>query len=193
MIHFTNGYELTTALTNILIFIVSIYSYLNTKDKKWKLFFLLLTIDSFLGVIVHGIVMSITLHNILWVILTILFVLSTNTLLTIFVDIKSKIAVLLSIALSIILLIEFYLGIKFLLTFTMYTLIVSIITFIFMIKNNNYKNKIYFILAYISQVIGGIFLLSNIELWLLNHNGFYHIFMALTILFFYIGIKKQLK
>ncbi len=193
MIHFTSGYELTTALTNILIFIVSIYSCLKTKDKKWKLFFLLLTIDSFLGVIVHGIVMSITLHNILWVILTILFVLSTNTLLTIFVDIKSKIAVLLSIALSIILLIEFYLGMKFLLTFTMYTLIVSIITFIFMIKNNNYKNKIYFILAYISQVIGGIFLLSNIELWLLNHNGFYHIFMALTILFFYIGIKKQLK
>ena len=193
MIHFTSGYELTTALTNILIFIASIYSYLNTKDKKWKLFFLLLTIDSFLGVIVHGIVMSITLHNILWVILTILFVLSTNTLLTIFVDIKSKIAVLLSIALSIILLIEFYLGIKFLLTFTMYTLIVSIITFIFMIKNNNYKNKIYFILAYISQVIGGIFLLSNIEFCLLNHNGFYHIFMALTILFFYIGIKKQLK
>jgi len=190
MIHFTSGYELTTALTNILIFIVSIYSYLNIKDKKWKLFFLLLTNDSFLGVIVHGIVMSIALHNILWVILTILFVLSTNTLLTIFVDIKSKIAILLSIALSIILLIEFYLGMKFLLTFTMYTLIVSIITFIFMIKNNNYKHKIYFILAYISQVIGGIFLLSDIELWLLNHNGFYHIFMALTILFFYIGIKK---
>ncbi len=189
MINFTSSYELTTALTNILIFIVSFYSYINIKDKKWKLFFLLLTIDSFLGVIVHGIVMSTTLHNILWVILTILFVLSTNTLLTIFVDIKSKIAVLLSIALSIVLLIEFYLDMKFLLTFTMYTLIVSIITFIFMIKTNNY-NKTYFIIAYISQVIGGIFLLSDIELFLLNHNGYYHIFMALTVLFFYIGIKK---
>ena len=64
-----------------------------------------------------------------------------------------------------------------------------IITFYSIIKNN-YKNKIWFIIGYLVQVIGGIIFLSKISIPYLNYNGIYHLFMALTLIFFTIGIKR---
>ena len=61
----TKGFELTTAITNLIIFIVSICCYKNIKKKNiWNKFYLFLIFDSFLGIIVHGIKMS-TMINII--------------------------------------------------------------------------------------------------------------------------------
>ena len=65
---FTAGYELTTAITNLLIFIVGFYGIFKIKnDKLWKMFFILMSIDSLLGFIVHGFVMTLTTNIILWI------------------------------------------------------------------------------------------------------------------------------
>ena len=83
--HLTSGYELSTSITNILIFLVSLYGFITIKkDKLWKLFFLLMSIDSLMGVIVHGLVMTIELNTILWIIMAILFTITINTLFVIF-------------------------------------------------------------------------------------------------------------
>ena len=190
MLQITNGYELTKSLTNIVILIISLGSYFNTYNKKWKLFFLLLIIDSLLGAIVHGIVISNIVKTVIWTMLSISFVCSVHMLLNIFVNIKLKYCMYLSIVMSIILLILYYLKYNFLLVFTWYVLLIMIISFYYIIKNN-YKNKIYYILAYIAQLIGGILLLCKVNYSYLNYDGIYHLFMALTVLFFYIGVNKN--
>ena len=190
MLQITNGYELTKSLTNIVILIISLGSYFNTYNKKWKLFFLLLIIDSLLGAIVHGIVISNIVKTVIWTMLSISFVCSVHMLLNIFVNIKLKYCIYLSIVMSIILLILYYLKYNFLLVFTWYVLLIMIISFYYIIKNN-YKNKIYYILAYIAQLIGGILLLCKVNYSYLNYDGIYHLFMALTVLFFYIGVNKN--
>lgn len=183
----TSGIELTTALTNIFIFIVSIYSYFKTKDKLWNIFFFLMSIDSFLGTIAHGIVMSQTLNNIIWIILTIFFTVTINMFLCIFNNMKLKTNYILSLILSIILLIEFYLGLDFLLTFSLYCLIIVLLSIYFIFKN---KFNNWFLYGFISQIIGGVLLLSKVSIGILNYNGIYHLFAALTVILFYIGIKK---
>jgi hypothetical protein len=71
---FTSGYELTTALTNAIILLISLFCALKVKSNKlWRMFFILMFIDAFFGVIVHGFVMSINLNVVLWIILTIFF------------------------------------------------------------------------------------------------------------------------
>ena len=187
---FTKSFELTTALTNFLIFIVSVFCVIKIKEKNWKTFYILMTIDSFLGTIVHGIVISDTIKTIIWSILAISFVLTINSLLLIFTNIKTRYPIYLSIIISILLLIQYFLNMRFLLTFTFYSLIIIIITFIYMIKSS-LNNKKYFILGYVFQIIGGVFLLSRVQFNYFNFNGIYHLFMLLTLIFFYIGIKKN--
>ena len=187
---FTKSFELTTALTNFLIFIVSVFCVIKIKEKNWKTFYILITIDSFLGTIVHGIVISDTIKTIIWSILAISFVLTVNSLLLIFTNIKTRYPIYLSIIISILLLIQYFLNMRFLLTFTFYSLIIIIITFIYMIKSS-LNNKKYFILGYVFQIIGGVFLLSRVQFNYFNFNGICHLFMLLTLIFFYIGIKKN--
>ena len=185
----TTGYELTTAITNIIIFLVSIYCLLKAK-KDWKLFYILMAIDSFLGAIVHGIKMSITINNILWVILSILFAITINTLLQIFMHIKTKYSIFLSIAIITILLIQLFLDMNFIITFISYVGIIFLLIIYYILKNN-YKNKYYFLTGIIIQIIGGIPLFIKFELNYLNHNGICHLFTVITLILFYIGIQKE--
>ena len=189
--HITSGYELTTALTNVLIFIVSLFGSIKIKkDKSWKLFYILMSIDSFMGVIVHGFEMSTKLNNILWAILSILFVITINTLLTIFMKLRLRFVVILSIVVTIALLIQLLFDMNFILTFVLYVLLVMALTF-YKILKSDIKNKRVFIIAYIVQVIGGIFLLAKVKFNYLNYNGICHIFIALTLILFYYSIKKD--
>ena len=187
MKYITNGYELTTSLTNLVIFIVSIYILFNIKNKEWRIFYLLMSIDSLLGTIVHGIIMNSFIKNIIWVFLSISFVFTINMILNIFMKMKLKHVIYLSIILSIILLILFYLKTNFLFIFTMYVLLVMIISFYNIIKNK----KKWFVIGYIVQVIGGILLLCKIKFNYLNYNGIYHLFMALTLICFYKELKQD--
>ena len=189
--HITSGFELTTSLTNILIFIASIYGVITVKkDKLWRLFFIMMSIDSFLGVIVHGIQMSTTVNNIFWAVLSVLFVITINTLLTIFFKLDLKYVIILSIVVTLALLIQLIFNMNFILTFTLYVLLVLILTFYKLLKMD-IQNKKIFIWAYIVVVIGGIFLLSRIKLHYLNYNGICHIFTAIAIFMFALALKKD--
>ena len=121
---FTNGFELSTAITNVIIFVVSIICFFKIKKYNlWKFFFLCMCADSFLGVIVHGIVMSQTLNNILWIILSLMFTITINTLFCIFLKLKYRHIIILSVLLSILLCIQLFLDINFILTFVLYVLL----------------------------------------------------------------------
>ena len=185
----TTGIELTTAITNIAIFFVSIYSFFKTKDKLWKIFFFLMSVDSFLGTIAHGIVMSQTINNILWVILTIIFTITINMFICIFKDVNMKTNYLLSIILSITLLILFYLGLDYLLVFSLYCLLVVLFS-IYLIIKKNYKNKLWFLLGLFFQLLGGVFIFTKTDFGLINHNCIYHLLTVITVILFYIGNKK---
>ncbi len=188
MITFTKGYELTTSLTNIVIFIVSLYSVLMIKNKKWKLFFILMSINSLLGTIVHGIELNSVLKDAIWNILSILFVFTINLFLSIFMNIKMKHFMYLSVITSIILIVLYYLDMNFLLVYTFYVLLIIILSF-YKILKSKLNNKKYFIIGYIVQIIGGVLLLMRVHLNYLNYNGIYHLFMALTLVFFYLGVQ----
>lgn len=188
---FTSGYELGTALTNVLIFIVSFYGFIKIKkDKLWKFFFALMSIDSFIGAIVHGISMSINLNVLLWLILIVFFVITVNTFLAIFLKLKVRNIIILSLILLTIMLTLFYYGMNFLLIFDFYVLLAMIIN-TYSIFKYNIKNKDYFLLGIVIQLIGGIILLTDFKEGYLDHNGVYHIFMAITMIMFYIGVKKN--
>ena len=188
---FTSGYELGTALTNVLIFIVSFYGFIKIKkDKLWKFFFALMSIDSFIGAIVHGISMTINLNVLLWLILIVFFVITVNTFLAIFLKLKVRDIIILSLILLIIMLTLFYYGMNFLLIFDFYVLLTMIIN-TYSIFKYNIKNKDYFLLGIVIQLIGGIILLTDFKEGYLDHNGVYHIFMAITMIMFYIGVKKN--
>ena len=123
---FTSGYELTTGLTNILTFIVSVFCYFKIKTKYWTQFYLFMCIDSFLGIIVHIFKMSIIINNILWIILSVLFVITINMFLKIFLNLKTKYITIASVIVSLILLTELILKMDYLLTFLYYTVIIKI-------------------------------------------------------------------
>ena len=187
---FTSGYELTTSITNIFIFVVSLFGYIKIHNKPWKTFYLLMTIDSFLGVIVHGLVMSKTVNDLLWVLLSILFTITVNMLLHIFINIKMKHVIMLSILLSVIMLTQLFLGMDFLLTFVIYIMLVFAISVYFIIKKN-YKNKKLLLLGFGVQLIGGILLLCKTTISILNYNCICHLFTVATLIIFYIAIQKK--
>lgn len=188
---FTSGYELTTAITNALIFIVSVYCSIKNKGNKlWRLFFILMCIDSFLGVIVHGIVMSNKVNDILWVILALFFTFTVNTLLCIYLKLSYKHITILSILLSIMLFTQMILDINFLLTFDFYALLILIICTYYIIKDWN-KGSILIIIGFILQVIGGVIMISKIKAPVIDHNGIYHLFMVMTLICLYKGIIKE--
>ena len=185
---FTSGFELTTAITNILIFIVSFYAYKNTNDRLWKLFFGLVSIDAFIGTIVHGIVMSELVNNILWIILSLFFTVTVNTILAIFIKKDIKFILLSSIVLSLILLLEMALGLDYIFTFVMCVLIVLLIGIVVIIKNK--PINIYILLGIVIELLGGLPYFLRLKILGLNHNGIIHLFLVITELFFYIGVKK---
>ena len=188
---FTRGIELSTSITNVFILIVSIIGYLLIKkDKLWNIFFLLMIFDSFLGVIVHGIVMSDKINTILWIILSILFTITVNTLLCIFTKLNKKYILYLSLLLSIILLVQMKLNMNYLLTFTIYVILVVIISIYFIIKNN-LEEKFYLLLGFIILIIGVILMLCKAKIGIINHNGICHLFLTITLLLFIIGIRKR--
>ena len=88
--HLTHGYDLTTAITNLFIFVTSVYGFIKIKNKKWKLFYLFMSIDSLLGALVHGIYLSMETSLILWLILAIFFTITINTLFSIFLKFKIR-------------------------------------------------------------------------------------------------------
>lgn len=185
----TNGYELSTALTNLIIAFTSFYAFIriNKKNKLWELFFLLIGIDGILGFFIHGISYSRETIDILWYILSLLFCISINTLLAIFFVKKKKTSfiVLSSLFVYFLLFVETINGIDFLLTFIIYAS-VSLLSILYnAIKN---KNK-YIIYGIIFQIIGGIFLIGKINLNVLDKNGVYHLFMVGTVIMFYLSNK----
>ena len=186
----TSGYELTTAITNIFIFIVSLFCLFKIKSKPWKYFYLFMCIDSFMGVIAHGIKMSQKTNDIIWIILSILFTITINLLLYVFKNIKIKNVIILSSILSVIMLIQLFLNSNYLLTFVIYVLIAFLIIIYSVIKSN-YKNQKYYLIGFIVQIIGGILMLFKTKIWILNHNGICHLFTVLTLIIFYLGIQKK--
>ena len=192
ILNFTTSYELTTAITNVFIFIVSFYGFIKIKKKEklWKIFFLLMSLDSFLGCIVHGISMTIEMNVLLWIILSILFTFTINTYLISFLKYKARYVIILSVLLSFLLIVEIYNSMDFILTFTIYVIVALLISVYFVIKEK-YKNKNYYLISIIILFIGGIFMLSDIHIGCLNHNGILHIFMTITMILLYLGIKKN--
>lgn len=189
--HLTSGYELTTSLTNAIIFLVSVYGFLTIKkDKLWRLFFFLMSIDSLLGVIVHGLVMSLQLNIILWIILSIFFTITVNTFLVIFLRFKVRHIVILSVLLTLFMLVLIYFGMDFIFYFTMYVLLVMVINIYYTIKDN-IKNKKYFLIGYLVLLIGGVLMLTNAKFLGLDHNGLCHVFIAITLLIFIRALKKN--
>ena len=204
MNYFTNGYELSTAITNLFISLfafVSFFSIKKYKNKLWNSFFVTLVIDGLLGFIIHGIQMSQGTINFYWAILLIGFCFTINILLAIFINemfsknkVKLLSIILLSILLYILLLVELLIEIDFLITFIIYACICLLIILFesinLLIKKKPYS--IYYIFAIIFQVIGGLFLIYKKGLFIFDKNGIYHIYMILTILFFYLGCARKL-
>lgn len=187
---FTSGFELTTAITNVFILIFSIFGYIKIKNRIWKLFFLCMILDSSFGSIVHGIIMSDSIKNLLWVFLAVTFTITINTLLGIYVRLKINHIIILSIIVTFVLFSEMIFGIDFILTFSMYVLLILIICLFKIYKDGIMKN-IWFILGYMFQIIGGILMLIKVDMNILNHNGIYHMFMLITLICFYIGIRRN--
>ena len=190
MIEITSGYELTTSITNIFILIFSIFGYVEIKDKRWNFFFLCMILDSFIGTIVHGIDMSELVYNLLWVFLAICFTMTINTLLGIYLNLKIRHIVYLSIIITFLIFIEMLFEIDFIFTFSMYVLLVLIICLYKIIKSSIIDN-IWFLMGFLFEIIGGIFMLSKIKMSIINHNGIYHIFTVIALLCFYIGVNKN--
>lgn len=190
MIELTSGYELTTSITNVFILIFSIFGYIEIKDKRWNFFFLCMILDSFIGTIVHGFVMSDSVNNVLWVLLAICFTMTVNTLLGIYTNLRIRHIIYLSIIVTFLIFIEMIFGIDFILSFTMYVLLVLLICLYKIIKSGIIEN-IWFLMGFLFEIIGGIFMLSKIKMSIINHNGIYHIFTVITLLCFYIGVNKN--
>ena len=190
--HLTTGIELTTAISNIFILVVSILGLIKIKkDGLWRLFFILMTMASAMGVIVHGIAMSIEMNIILWIILSIIFTFTINTFLVIFLKFKIKHIIILSVLLTIFMLVQIYFDLDFILSFTLYVLLIVIISFYYLLKDKEIKNKKYFIAAFLVTLIGGSTVFTDIKIYSLNHNGIAHIFLAIALLLFIIGLKKE--
>jgi len=189
---FRNGYELLTGLTNILILIVSLYSFIRLKrlnyNKYWLSFYMFLIVGSLFGFIIHSFNINDKIVNILWIILLFIFICIINSLL--FSEYKyNKYIVFISILFYIFLVVEAILNMNFIITFIIYVCM----NFIFIVKSYIKNKRYYYLYGIIIQIIGGLLLISrNIKIWYLDHNGIYHIFMMITIILFYISNKKYI-
>lgn len=193
----TTGYELSTAITNLMIFITSIILIRKIKIKSFKWFYYFIAIDSFMGVIVHGIKMSSIVNTILWVILYLLFCITFNLLLHIFCNIKLKKVLLISLISFIMMFIIYMIAIKNhinnLDNIVMLLYAASIVFIsLYHILKKDYINK-YYIVGIIIQIIGIMPIFFKINIGCLNYNGICHLFTLITIIIFYFGIKKENK
>lgn len=185
----TSGIELLTALTDALIFVVCLYCYLRiTENKLWKFFFLLMGICSFLGTVAHGIVLSSKMMDLIWVVLVLFFSVTANTLLGIFMKSKAVTVTVLSLLVSVLLLIQMILEMDYLFTFTIYALIIVLVSFYYIIKGL-YKSDKWLIIGFVIQFIGGVVVFSKASIYTFNHNCIYHTLLAITLLCFYKSIK----
>lgn len=195
----TNGSELITGLTNLIIMLTTLvilfkYKRLKIDNKKiWYIFYISVVVDSLLGFVIHSFLWNSEVVNILWIVLSFIFCITLNSLL--FTVIKyssvSKLLII-SIVMYLIFVIETLNGIDFLLTFILITLfyIVYILWFYIhrYVKTCTEKDRFY-IISIIFQIIGGLFLLFKVNIFYFDKNGIYHMFMVLTIIFMFLGNK----
>lgn len=195
----TNGSELITGLTNLIIMLTTLvilfkYKRLKIDNKKiWYIFYISVVVDSLLGFVIHSFLWNSEIVNILWIVLSFIFCITLNSLL--FTVIKyssvSKLLII-SIVMYLIFVIETLNGIDFLLTFILITLfyIVYILWFYIhrYVKTCTEKDRFY-IISIIFQIIGGLFLLFKVNIFYFDKNGIYHMFMVLTIIFMFLGNK----
>lgn len=196
---FTTGYEFMTAITNIIITMLSCYVCYklnrNVKNRKWVFFFLLLSVAGFMGVLIHGIAFKKAYIRALWFILSLIFTLAITTLVYLFVNNKKygyRNIIITSIIVYLVFFLEMVAEIDFLTTFIIYAALCIIFSLIILIRRG-IKENIYFIIALLIQIIGGIFLLLSIRIpkLLLDENSIYHLFMFVSIIFLSIGAYKK--
>lgn len=195
----TNGSELITGLTNLIIMLTTLvilfkFKRLKIDNKKiWYIFYISVVVDSLLGFVIHSFLWNSEIVNILWIVLSFIFCITLNSLL--FTVIKyssvSKLLII-SIVMYLIFVIETLNGIDFLLTFILIALfyIVYILWFYIhrYVKTCTEKDRFY-IISIIFQIIGGLFLLFKVNIFYFDKNGIYHMFMVLTIIFMFLGNK----
>ena len=187
----TSGFELTTAITNVLILVVAFILFLIVKKSSmWKFFFLLVSIDAFFGIIVHSIVMTPRINEIFWVILSIMLSISINTLLGIFIKLDIKRVFILSELLSVLMMVQMLYSMNYLLSFVIYGIIVLFIITYYILKTDN---KIFYLSAFVIQLIGVILILCKLKISVINHNGICHLFTVVTLILLYLGSKKDIK
>ena len=186
----TSDFELTTSLTNVVILIVSIYCYLKVKQKSWENFFMFVIIDSLIGSIAHGIVMSSITNNILWFALLIFFIITLISFAIIFVDQYQKEIIYISIIMMMILISQLLFDYNYVITFITYAIIIVIFTLYHIIKSKN-KSKKWYILGILNILIGCPINYFKIEIGNINQNGIIHLIFAITLIILYIGIKKE--
>ena len=149
-----------------------------------------MSIDAFLGSVVHGFVMSQRLNDFLWVILALLFTITVNTLFCIFLKLKYKHIFILSILLFMLMGIQMLFNMDYLLTFTIYVILVVAISTCYILQTDN---KLMYLLGFLILLIGGILMLCKTNFYMLNHNGIVHVFIAVTLIFLYLGYKKDIR
>ena len=93
-----------------------------------------------------------------------------------------------------VLFIELLFGMDIIPTFTGYAFLCIVIVTISLIKNGIKNNKDFFI-GILMQYIGGLFIIfrSFYTFPIINHNGIYHLFLCITIYYFYRGVKESIK
>ena len=205
---FTNGTQLSTAITNLFIALIAIYSYLNVRksNNTWKYFFLTMTLCALFGFIIHGFLISENIIKILWIILSFFFCIAISLLVnSIINELNNNKRVIIyifgmSLCLFICMLIFSLNNLNFILLFMLYVLICLIIMtiivlYLILVKKDKYA--IYYLLAIFMQIIGGVFLLNKSSylkfIFEFDKNGIYHIFMIITIFLFYLGVRNKSK
>ena len=140
----TNGSELITGLTNLVIMFTTLVVFfkiykLNIKNKNsWVLFYISILIDSFLGFIIHSFLWPNFIIDILWIILSFIFCITLNSLLFTIIDKRNNemfYIIISSILIYLILIIETIFRIDFLLTFIIIASLYLIAILIFYIHN----------------------------------------------------------
>lgn len=201
----TSGSELITGLTNLIIMFTTLVVFLrfrkfNVRNKKiWSIFYLSVIVDSFMGFIIHSFMWNSEFVNILWIILSFVFCITLNSLLFTVIGEKyvNKMFIV-SVCLYLIFIIETICGIDFLLTFIIICLFYILYILWFYIHRylkTCTKKDIFYIIALVLQIIGGIFLIMNVDFNFLvqfDKNGIYHVFMIFTIITLYFGNKYDL-
>lgn len=201
----TSGSELITGLTNLIIMFTTLVVFLrfrkfNVRNNKiWSIFYLSVIVDSFIGFIIHSFMWNSEVVNILWIILSFVFCITLNSLLfTVTHEKYVNKMFIVSVCLYLIFIIETICGIDFLLTFIIICLFYILYILWFYIHRylkTCTKKDIFYIIALVLQVIGGIFLLMDTHVNFLvqfDKNGIYHVFMIFTIITLYFGNKYDL-